>query len=299
MGNKGKKVSTLARSLTRSSFQRQRAAILLPRYLVWIKSYLFVYVSLSAVCTPSRRCTTVQRICACMCSHVFHTYTYPFPSLYLSLPLLLLCFSLSVLPLAISVSLFRPRRCSCIVSDKQPHVHTITACEWIHFADTRRGSRIVITAQKASKPSYRESFIILDGTEKGSKRVHLILGKLKPAFMLNVNCTTVKGDNEFYVNVESSPLKLSESFSHYRTCTICMKLTYCMYYDIISTITHAPPYACLVRIIYRIAVWYVHDVRIRVRLTNIQPVYRDEHLYRDMKRNGKGQEGSSTKRTKT
>lgn len=63
------------------------------------------------------------------------------------------------------------------MSDKQPHVHTITACERIRFADTRRGSRIVITAQKASKPSYRESFIILDGTEKGSKRVRPYPGK--------------------------------------------------------------------------------------------------------------------------
>ena len=83
MGNKGKKVSTLARLLARSGFQRQRAAILLPRYLVWIKSYLFVYVSLSAVCTPSRRCS--ER--ACICAHVFRTYTYPFLSLSLSLSL--------------------------------------------------------------------------------------------------------------------------------------------------------------------------------------------------------------------
>lgn len=202
---KQRKESFHARSLARSGFQRQRAAILLPRYLVWIKSYLFVYVSLSAVCTPSRRCTTVQGTCACMCAHVFRTYTYPFPSLCVSLSLSRSPFSLSPfllfsLSLAVSVSLFRLRRRSCIVSDKQPHVHTITACERIRFADTRRGSRIVITAQKASKPSYRESFIILDGTEKGSKRVYLILEKLKPIIR---NCTTVKGNNEFYVIVES------------------------------------------------------------------------------------------------
>lgn len=125
MGNKGKKVSTLARA----GFRRQRAAILLPRYLVWIKSYLFVYVSLSAVCTPSRRCTTVQRTCARMCAHVFRTYTYPFPSL--SLPPSCSPFSLSpfLFPLLLIPSLFRLRRYSCIVNDKQPHVHTITACE--------------------------------------------------------------------------------------------------------------------------------------------------------------------------
>jgi len=99
---KQRKESFHARSLARSGFQRQRAAILLPRYLVWIKSYLFVYVSLSAVCTPSRRCTTVQRTCACMCAHVFHThtYTYPFPSLCLSLPLPLSLF----LPFCCSLS---------------------------------------------------------------------------------------------------------------------------------------------------------------------------------------------------
>lgn len=135
MGNKGKKVSTLARSLARAGFRRQRAAILLPRYLVWIKSYLFVYVSLSAVCTPSRRCTTVQRTCARMCAHVFHTYTYSFPSLCLSLSLSLslsrCSFSLSpfLFSLLLIPSLFPLRRCSCIVNDKQPHVHTITACE--------------------------------------------------------------------------------------------------------------------------------------------------------------------------
>lgn len=197
---KQRKESFHARSLSRSGFQRQRAAILLPRYLVWIKSYLFVYVSLSAVCTPSRRCTTVQRTCAYMCAHVFRTYTYPFPSLCISLSHF--PFSLSLSPFLLfsllpSPSLFRQRRRSCIVSDKQPHVHTITACERIRFADTRRGSRIVITAQKASKPSYRESFIILDRTEKGSKRVYLILGKLKP-IVLRVNCTTrLKGTMNF------------------------------------------------------------------------------------------------------
>lgn len=122
------------------------------------------------------RCSERVHVCVRTCSvHI----RIPFP-LYISLSR----FSFSLSPfllfsLLLPPSLFRPRRCSCIVSDKQPHVHTITACEWIHFADTRRGSRIVITAQKASKPSYRESFIILDGTEKGSKRVYLILGKLK------------------------------------------------------------------------------------------------------------------------
>lgn len=188
MGNKGKKVSTLARSLARASNGSVPQFYPPPptRYLVWIKSYLFVYVSLSAVCTPSRRCTTVQRTCARMCVRTcsIHIYVYPFPSLCLSLPrspislspFLLFCLSPS-LPLAVSVSLSVLRRCSCIVSDKQPHVHTITACERIRFADTRRGSRIVITAQKASKPSYRESFIILDGTEKGSKRVRPYPGK--------------------------------------------------------------------------------------------------------------------------
>lgn len=85
MGNKGKKVFRAP---------RQRAAVLLPRYLVWMKSYLFVYVSLSAVCTPSRRCTTLHRmhrVCA-----------------------------------------YRPLRsahAACNASDKQPHVHTTSESE--------------------------------------------------------------------------------------------------------------------------------------------------------------------------
>lgn len=63
MGNKGKKVSVLA-SATADSAPR---TVLLPRYLVWMKSYLFVYVSLSAVCTLSRRCSSVlHRIPACV-----------------------------------------------------------------------------------------------------------------------------------------------------------------------------------------------------------------------------------------
>jgi len=47
------------------------------------------------------------------------------------------------------------------------------------------------------------------------KKYPLILGKLKPV-VSRVNCATVIGDNEFYVIVLSSTLKLSESFSHYR-----------------------------------------------------------------------------------
>lgn len=106
---KQRKESFHARSLARSGFQRQRAAILPPsptRYLVWIKSYLFVYVSLSAVCTPSRRCTTVQaNVCMNVCAHVFHTYIrIPFP-LYVSL-------SLSRAP----PSLFPPFCCSVSLS---------------------------------------------------------------------------------------------------------------------------------------------------------------------------------------
>lgn len=227
MGNKGKKVSTLARSLglptaacrnfTPPLFGLDKE---LPVCLRFAFSRLY---SLS----------TVHHGAANMCMYVCARVPYIYVSLSLSMSLSpaspSLSFSLSVvLSLAVSVSLSVLRRCSCIVSDKQPHVHTITACEWIHFADTRRGSRIVITAQKASKPSYRESFIILDGTEKGSKRVYLILGKLKPV-VLNVNCTTVKGDNEFCVILESSPLKLSESFSRYRTRTICVKLILYVY----------------------------------------------------------------------
>jgi len=79
------------------------------------------------------------------------------------------------------------------VSDKQPHVHTITACERIHFADTRRGSRIVITAQKASKPSYRESFIILDRTEKGSKKVSPYPGKTETRRVARKLCDGYRG----------------------------------------------------------------------------------------------------------
>lgn len=73
---------------------------------------------------------TMQR--TCMCAHVFGTYmsfSLPFPSL--SLPLSLFILS--------SLSLFRSREHSCIVSDKQPHMHTIAASERIRFADTRRG----------------------------------------------------------------------------------------------------------------------------------------------------------------
>jgi len=51
------------------------------------------------------------------------------------------------------------------------------------------------------------------GLKKGV-RVHLIQRKLNRVG--RINCTTVIGDNEFSVIVESSPLKLFESFSHYR-----------------------------------------------------------------------------------
>lgn len=201
MGNKGKKVSTLARSLglptaacrnfTPPLFGLDKE---LPVCLRFAFSRLY---SLS----------TVHHGAANVCMYVRARVPYIYVSLSLSMSLspapplfLSFCCSLSCY-LRLSFGL---RRCSCIVSDKQPHVHTITACEWIHFADTRRGSRIVITAQKASKPSYRESFIILDGTEKGNKRVYLIPGKTETRVALNVNCTTVKGDNEFCVIVESS-----------------------------------------------------------------------------------------------
>lgn len=150
--HKGKKVSALARS----GFQQQRAAVLLPRYLVWIKSYLFVYVSLSAVCTLSRRCTT---ICSeCMCAHVFGTY--------MSFSLPLTPFSLPLSPfILLFLSLFRSREHSCIVSDKQPHMHTITASERIRFADTRRVPyRNHCTKRIKKKPRYRRNFIILDET---------------------------------------------------------------------------------------------------------------------------------------
>lgn len=171
------------------SGSQQRAAVLLPRYLVWIKSYLFVYVSLSTVCTPSPRCTTVQRTCV----HVFLRARVPYVSC-VSLPplfllssfylLLSLYLSFSSLPppppppsLTLSLSLGYGNTCSCVADDKQSHVHTITA-SGIRFADTR--SRTVITAQKASKPNYRKNFIIFDGTEKKGIKVRLVLvDKLK------------------------------------------------------------------------------------------------------------------------
>lgn len=130
--HKGKKVSALARS----GFQQQRAAVLLPRYLVWIKSYLFVYVSLSAVCTLSRRCTTMQRtyMCARVCVRTCSAHICP----SLSLPPFSLSLCLPLPPFVLLfLSLFRSREHSCIVSDKQPHMHTITASERIRFADTR------------------------------------------------------------------------------------------------------------------------------------------------------------------
>lgn len=190
MGNKGKKVSTLARSLARASNGSVPQFYPLPHPLFGLDKELpvclrFAFSRLYSLSTVHHGAANV---CMNVCAHVFHTYIrIPFP-LYVSLsrapPSLFLPFCCSVslslslhLPLAVSVSLSVLRRCSCIVSDKQPHVHTITACERIRFADTRRGSRIVITAQKASKPSYRESFIILDGTEKGSKRVRPYPGK--------------------------------------------------------------------------------------------------------------------------
>lgn len=55
MGDKGKKVSALSQPATADN--APRAQFYSPAYLVWMKSYLFVYVSLSAVCTLSRRCS--------------------------------------------------------------------------------------------------------------------------------------------------------------------------------------------------------------------------------------------------
>lgn len=99
MGNKGKKVSALA-SATADSAPRTVLLPPCPRYLVWMKSYLFVYVSLSAVCTLSRRCSSTlaavpdARVCACIALSMAPTHVQaPAPN------------------------------------DKQPHVHTTSESE--------------------------------------------------------------------------------------------------------------------------------------------------------------------------
>ena len=106
-----------------------------------MKSYLFVYVSLSAVCTLSRRCTahaaTAHRIYARVCEHIYvrvciyiYICVYVYIHIYIYMHIrICTCVYAHRIYITVLVPLTSSRAQPLVGCDKQPHVHTTSESE--------------------------------------------------------------------------------------------------------------------------------------------------------------------------